>query len=69
MYINAHPVLRRETTAVDREMIELTASGQVMRSQGIAYHLQHLTRHCGKRAGTPSDGQRTLDYFDADYGI
>ena len=66
MYINAHPVLRRETTAVDREMIELTASGQVMRSQGIAYHLQHLTRHCGKRAGTPPDGQRTFDYFDAD---
>ena len=66
MYINANPVLRRETTATDREMIELTASGQVMRSQGIAYHLQHLTRHCGKRAGTPSDGQRTLDYFDPD---
>ena len=66
MYINAHPHLRRETTPQDREMIELTASGQVMRSQGIAYHLQYLTRHCGKRAGTPPVEKRTIDYFDAD---
>ena len=65
-YINSHPELRREVTRTDTEMIELTASGQIMRSQGISYHLQFLTRHCGKKEGDPPEDKRTIDYFHAD---
>ena len=59
-FINAHPALRRETRPIDLEMIELPASGQIMRTQGI------LTRHCGKREEDPVVEKRTINYFHAD---